>query len=33
MTVQNFMKIEWTVFEKLEIFMERSEEKKRRLDK
>ena len=29
MTVQNFMKIVWTVFEKFEIFMERSGEKKR----
>ena len=27
MTVQNFMKILWTVFEKLEIFIERSGEK------
>ena len=28
MTVQNFMKIVWTVFEKFEIFMKRSGEKK-----
>ena len=27
MTVQNFMKIVWTVFEKFEIFMKRSGEK------
>ena len=29
MTVQNFMKIVWTVFEKFEIFMKRLGEKKR----
>ena len=29
MTVQNFMKIVWTVFEKFEIFMKMSGEKKR----
>ena len=29
MTVQNFMTIVWTVFEKFEIFMKRSGEKKR----
>ena len=29
MTVQNFMKIVWTFFEKFEIFMKRSGEKKR----
>ena len=28
MTVQNFVKIVWTVFEKFEIFMKRSGEKK-----
>ena len=33
MTVQNFMKIVWTLFEKFEIFMKRSGEKKTRLDK
>ena len=30
MTVQNFMKIVWTVFEKFEIFMKRSGEKKQK---
>ena len=30
MTVQNFVKIVWTVFEKFEIFMKRSGEKKHR---
>ena len=29
MTVHNFMEILWTVFEKFEIFIERSGEKKR----
>ena len=29
MTVQNFMKIVWSVFEKFETFMKRSGEKKR----
>ena len=28
MTVQNFVKIVWTVFEKFEIFMKKSGEKK-----
>ena len=27
MTVQSFMEIEWTVFEKFEVFMKRSREK------
>ena len=30
MTVQNFVKIVWTVFEKFEIFMKRSGEKKQK---
>ena len=30
MTVQNFMKIVWIVFEKFEIFIERSGEKKQK---
>ena len=30
MTVENFMKIVWTVFEKFEIFMKRSGEKKQK---
>ena len=29
MSVQNFMKIVWTVFEKFEVFMKRSGEKQR----
>ena len=34
MTVQNFMRIAWTVFEKFELFMKKSGEKKTtRLDK
>ena len=32
MTVQNFMKIVWIVFEKFEIFIERSGEKKQKND-